>query len=229
MEGDPRVDPPRCAMPTDETPPPSPYFLLVAVILEGSLAVAAVAIGWLVGFDPAATCRWTAEALAGGALAAAPLLVLLWGCVKLPWRPLRRIVEVIDQTLAPLLRDGRLIELAAVSAVAGVGEELLFRGLVQGGLAAWIGPPYGTGFGLFVGALVFGLVHPITTAYAMLAGLIGFYLGILWLATGNLVVPIATHAVYDFCALVYLLRLRQPDPAKPEAIDEAEVDDQQQE
>ena len=32
------------------------------------------------------------------------------------------------------------------------------------------------------------------------------YLGWLWLASDNLLVPIVTHAAYDFAALVYLLR-----------------------
>ena len=39
-----------------------------------------------------------------------------------------------------------------------------------------------------------------------MAAVVGIYLGLLWLATGNLLVPIVTHGVYDFAALVWLLR-----------------------
>ena len=45
-----------------------------------------------------------------------------------------------------------------------------------------------------------------TKTYALIATLIGAYLGILWIAIGNLLAPIATHAVYDFVALAYFLR-----------------------
>jgi membrane protease YdiL (CAAX protease family) len=48
--------------------------------------------------------------------------------------------------------------------------------------------------------------HLVTKTYAVIATLIGAYLGVLWLATENLLAPITTHAVYDFVALVYFLR-----------------------
>ena len=36
--------------------------------------------------------------------------------------------------------------------------------------------------------------------------LIGAYLGLLWLLSRNLLAPMITHALYDFGALVYLVR-----------------------
>ena len=50
-----------------------------------------------------------------------------------------------------------------------------------------------------------------TLAYAMLAALVGGYLGWLHLASGNLLVPILAHALYDFVALRLLLRVK-PTP-----------------
>ena len=49
----------------------------------------------------------------------------------------------------------------------------------------------------------------------MIAGLIGLYLGWLWMATGNLLVPIVTHTVYDFVVLVYLVKIRTPREDAP--------------
>jgi hypothetical protein len=46
----------------------------------------------------------------------------------------------------------------------------------------------------------------IGTPYAVIATLIGAYLGVLCFAAGNLLAPITTHAVYDFVAPVYFLR-----------------------
>jgi uncharacterized protein len=50
--------------------------------------------------------------------------------------------------------------------------------------------------------------HWITRTYALLAALVGLYLGGLWLWTGNLLVPIVAHALYDFVALIWILRRR---------------------
>ncbi|MBN2022642.1 MAG: CPBP family intramembrane metalloprotease [Pirellulales bacterium] len=197
-------------MDEDSLPPPS--FLVLAVAFESGLAVVALAAGWALGFSPSQTIHWNAAAIGAGALAALPPLLLFWACVTWPVGPLAEIVRVVDHALTPLFRHCRIVDLAAISAVAGVGEELLFRGLVQGGIAHWIGGSQGTWIGLLVGSVVFGMVHPITRTYALLAGLIGLYLGGLWLATGNLVAPIAAHAVYDFLALVYLARLRRRPP-----------------
>ncbi len=54
-------------------------------------------------------------------------------------------------------------------------------------------------------SILFGALHWITPTYAAIAGLIGFYLGAFMVVSGNLVVPILVHALYDFFALRYLL------------------------
>ena len=58
---------------------------------------------------------------------------------------------------------------------------------------------------MIVLSLLFGLAHALTRTYAVLATLVGFYLGFLFWLTGNLLAPILAHAVYDFVALVYLV------------------------
>jgi hypothetical protein len=55
---------------------------------------------------------------------------------------------------------------------------------------------------------MFGLAHFISLMYAVLAALIGLYLGILFIAFDNLAVPVIVHALYDFVALTYLVRMR---------------------
>jgi len=57
---------------------------------------------------------------------------------------------------------------------------------------------------LLVASLLFGVVHWLTGLYALLAGMVGLYLGGLYLLTGNLLVPIVVHALYDIVALGYL-------------------------
>jgi membrane protease YdiL (CAAX protease family) len=62
---------------------------------------------------------------------------------------------------------------------------------------------------LLLAAALFGVLHFITPAYAVLAGLLGLYMGVLYLVTGNLLVPIVVHSLYDFVALLYLVRWRK--------------------
>jgi Type II CAAX prenyl endopeptidase Rce1-like len=91
---------------------------------------------------------------------------------------------------------------AALNRGQEIFEEVFFRSVFQGGLARHIGAIPA----LVVASVIFGCFHLVTKTYAVIATLIGAYLGVLWLATENLLAPITTHAVYDFLALVYFLR-----------------------
>ena len=57
---------------------------------------------------------------------------------------------------------------------------------------------------------VFGAAHAITRMYALLCFLMGLYLGGVWMIDSprNLSIPIVVHGLYDFVALIYLVRLR---------------------
>jgi len=204
---------------------PSDHFALVATLFEASLAVAAVALGWLVGHRPAETFRPSAVDAGWGLLATVPPLALFWLSLKCPWAPLARLTRWFDEWFLPIMRRCRVSELAAISLVAGVGEEMLFRGLIQGGLSEWIGGPTGLWVGLAVGSVIFGLAHPISPLYAILTALVGLYLGWLWIATGNLLTPITTHALYDFVALVYLVKLRPAGDDGDDLIDFSDQED----
>lgn len=187
-----------------------------ALLFEGGLGVLAAGIGYLVGVEPWTTLGWSpdawsesASAAAWGLLAACPMLLGLWLSVRFPIGPLAPLARLVRERIAPLFRETTVWQLALISVVAGIGEELLFRGLLQEGLARLIGPPAGVGIAILLAGLLFGAVHWLSTTYAVLAAGIGIYLGWLFWITGNLAAPIATHAVYDFVALVYLVKIRQ--------------------
>ena len=63
---------------------------------------------------------------------------------------------------------------------------------------------------LVLASVLFGACHFVNWAYAVTATLLGLYLGVLWLFTGNVLAPAVTHAVYDFVAVVYFLRICRP-------------------
>jgi len=192
---------------TDLKPPKN--FVVMAALFEGGLAVVAVALGKLLGYPPLETFHWSLPDFAWAMAATVPPLVVFYMCVKISFRPLASTVKVIDELLVPLFRNCRVVELAIIAMLAGLGEEMLFRVIVQQSLTDWIGGPAGPWIGLLAAALLFGMLHLLTPAYGIIAGLIGLYLGWLWMDSGNLLVPITVHAAYDFIALVYLVRIRK--------------------
>ena len=111
----------------------------------------------------------------------------------------------MEAYLPPLFGNWSILQLTIISVCAGISEEALFRGAIQGSLTDHVG----LGVALVMGSLLFGAFHLITWTYAIIAAFIGAYLGLLWIWTGNLLAPIITHAVYDIAALVYFLKMRR--------------------
>lgn len=184
-----------------------------AYLFEGGLALVAWAAGLLLGQPIAELGRWDARGVGLGVACSVPMLVGFFVCVRWPIGPLRQIERFTDEVLYPLFAPCTLPELAALAFLAGLGEEALFRGIFQGLLGYWLGPAVG----LLLASALFGLLHYITPTYALLAGLMGVYLGGWYLATENLVVVIVAHAFYDFVALAWLARRRpEENPGRGE-------------
>jgi membrane protease YdiL (CAAX protease family) len=177
-----------------------------AVLFEASLVFVAQVAGWMLGVSPTAHLSIRVGAAGVALLATVPPLALMFLLASAPWEPFQRIMRELDESLLPLFRDCSPLELALIALAAGVGEEALFRGAIQAGLGQLATPMVG----LVVASVLFGLVHFITRTYAILAGLIGLYLGILFLVFDNLLVAIVVHATYDFVALSFWLHSRPP-------------------
>jgi membrane protease YdiL (CAAX protease family) len=176
--------------------------LIAGVVFETLLVGVAFGLGALVGVKPLSTLRLDARDAAVGAAAAVPMLVLFMVFMKSRAAPFVNIRRRLDEALLPIFRSASWTDVFAMSAIAGIGEEALFRGVVQSG----VGSAAGAAAGLIAGSALFGLAHSITRTYAVVAMLIGVWLGGLWLFTGNLLAPIVAHALYDFVALTIYLR-----------------------
>ena len=194
----------------DSPPPSSANLLGIAVVFEGGMAVLALGLGWLFSQPPTAYMHWNLAALGLGCLGSVPLLIVMLLVTHFPLGPLRRLNRVVVEVIVPLFKSCKMLDFATISLLAGVGEELLFRGVIQALLAEWLSPITG----LLLASVLFGLAHTITTAYAVLATIFGLYLGVLWAFwSDNLLVAIMAHAIYDFLALAYLCRRRaEQDP-----------------
>jgi membrane protease YdiL (CAAX protease family) len=183
--------------------------LLLALISEGGLGGAALLLGWLFGQWPFAHWQWSWNQVAVGAAASLPMLALFLVILRWPVGPLRSIKRFAEQVIRPVFQSCTLWDLALISLLAGIGEEMFFRGVVQPVLSDWLG----LWTGIAVASLLFGLAHPITPLYVLLAAALGFYLGWLWLVTDNLLVVIAAHAIYDLAALWFVTDEARPAPA----------------
>jgi uncharacterized protein len=188
--------------------PPPRNVTAMAIVVEGGLALVAVALGWLVHHPPLQAIAVTWSALGLGLLATIPMALVFWALIKFPVGPLGNLVRIVDQLIVPLFADCSLAAMAAIALLAGLGEEMLFRGVIQSALEGWLSGPQKQWIALAAASALFGAVHWITPTYAVVAGLIGAYLGWLWIVSGNLAIPAVAHGVYDFLALVYLVKVR---------------------
>lgn len=163
----------------------------------------AILAGWLTGVRFWETMDVTAWALALGVLFSLPLTVGAIAIVETSWGPFARIRDDFDRIIH-LFAECRLVDLALVSLLAGIGEEAIFRGVMQPYLTQMAGPA----MAVVVTSVVFGALHLLSAAYAVGVTIIGVYLGLLLLWFDNLLVPMLVHGLYDFCALVYALKIR---------------------
>jgi membrane protease YdiL (CAAX protease family) len=175
---------------------------VAGVLSECALLLLALAGGRLLGVRPLGDLRIDAAAVAYGFAATIPMLALLYWCLHTGWVPIRRLVGLVEDHLRPYLAGASASGIILLSFMAGLGEEALFRGLIQTAIAERL--PAWTAIAL--AALLFGAAHGLTLSYALLAGLIGVYLGGVFLLTGNLLIPIVAHGVYDVVALSALAR-----------------------
>ena len=156
-------------------------------------------------FRPGKPSRLSLLPILGYALASLPLVGALALLLRSDWTIVREMRLFIDTFVLPMFAGAYLWELALLCAAAGVGEELLFRGVLQPVCVKYVG--------LYAGVLLvnvlFSLLHPFSIAYLILAYLIGCYLSVLYVATENLLAPMVVHGLYDFIALVWMMRLRK--------------------
>ncbi|HZV07160.1 MAG TPA: CPBP family intramembrane glutamic endopeptidase [Gemmataceae bacterium] len=188
----------------------------LAILVEGGLLAGASLLGWMLDQPPLRFFNWTPWAVLWGVAATVPLLALFFVFLRWPIKPFERIQRFSDEVIRPLLAPCSWIDLLGISVLAGLGEEVFFRGVLQE--AACQRMPLWAG--VLAASVLFGLLHFITFTYAVLATLMGVYLGWVWFyADHNLLVIVITHALYDFIVLLWLLR----GPGAAEALEELQA------
>jgi uncharacterized protein len=171
---------------------------LLKLELVAAASLLAVAMGWdawrQLGLRASLTA-WSLADVSLGMLAAMPPLLVI---PLLEWRVdrympgLRGLRQSIDLVLAPLVGRMRFVEALAISALAGVSEEVFFRGVLQREI------------GVILASLIFGLFHAVSLPYVLWAAAVGGYLGYWAQWHGNLNAPIVAHTMIDIVGLLYI-------------------------
>lgn len=184
---------------------------VVAAFAEISLGLLGIFLGWWIGpsththIPQLTNLEGIAEGLILGTCLGAVLAAAVFALSYVPIRGLEELQEMMETRLAEFLTPMSRTELVVLSMAAGIGEELLFRGWLQQGLFSFLNAEKSVWMGLvglLVASLLFGLAHPITPLYIVLAVGMGAFLGGIYWLTGNLLCAIAAHAVYDAVILL---------------------------
>lgn len=178
--------------------------LVAALVAEALLIPLALGLALLLGQAPWTEFAWSPGLLVLAIAATVPLIagLALFGTYGPGW--FRELESLVQPAVEMLFRGrGRGVVILA-SLLAGFGEELLFRGVLQ----AWLTEPVGAWSALVAAAVLFGLVHAVSRAYFVVATVMGLYLGVLYLVSGSLLLVCLVHALYDWFAIEYVLRAR---------------------
>jgi len=179
-------------------------FFRIACIFEASLALLAILIGWLADIDPLTSLHFSESAVAVGLLATMPLLILYLAMQHIAYPPLQKIRWLLQQMLGQRLANRHWSDLLILASIAGISEEMLFRGLLQ----PWLETSWSPTISLLASNALFAFVHAVTPLYALLAMLMGVYLGLSLDYGGerNLLTPMIIHSAYDFFAFLMIIR-----------------------
>jgi uncharacterized protein len=175
---------------------PSGRLLPLAVVGEGALALAGGL--WIYAAGLPVRAGDPGMAIAAGLGVALGLAFAQWYLQRYAPRvgPVEHLRELQRTVFAPLFGSLTTAELVAISALAGIGEEIFFRGAMQPAL------------GWLPATVAFGVCHIGLTrrswALGVWALIAGAGLAALFEVTGGLLAPIVAHAVYDLAALFWI-------------------------
>lgn len=174
------------------------------IVLGGTLLLGFAAYGFSLLLDTPfqEQFRWDARDMAAGVAAVAPMTLFLWWFTSTRLEHLSSFRRSQIKFFSEIGFRFTPLRIVLMSLGAGICEELFFRGVLQ----TWTDRYAHVAIAIVASNVVFGLLHMRTALYAIIAGLVGMYLGALYAITGNLLAPMTAHALYDAVALEYTRR-----------------------
>lgn len=192
----------------ENSPPPPALSVGKMLAIQAGIVVLAVLLGLVFRQDLAGQIEFDLKALNWSVLGTGLLVLMAWWLADAPWGWVRELKGFMRDLVVPLFRNAPAGTLFMVALLAGLGEELLFRGVIQGGLEGVVG----SWPALILASVLFGAMHALSRAYFLIATLMGFYLGLIYLWTGNLLIPILIHFFYDWIILRHYIGSRSGSP-----------------
>lgn len=174
-----------------------------ALILLSQLAIAAVGMFLIWALDvqiPGAHIDWF-PSVAMGTLLAIVTFVLFTFIYRFGGKFAQALLND-TRRVSGIFGGYSWLHLACVAALAGVGEELLFRGFLQ----AWLSNHFAITWGVLIASVIFGLLHYLSHAYFISVTLMSIAFGIAYYMTDSLLMVMVWHGVYDFIALLVLVK-----------------------
>ncbi len=186
----------------DETPPSEERTFLVVIGGTALMGLAAIGLSFVFKTPLGPQLVLDINAILIGVIATTPLAAFLWWFSNTTLEHFASFRRSQIKFFSEIGFSFTPRRIALMALAAGISEELLFRGVLQ---------TWGVGFApevlvIVLTNMLFGMMHMRTALYAVIAGLVGMYLGFLYMLTDNLLAPIAAHALYDAVALEYTRR-----------------------
>ncbi|MBR5161688.1 MAG: CPBP family intramembrane metalloprotease [Thermoguttaceae bacterium] len=185
------------------------------IIFEGTMALIGAVLALVCGLDLSKAFQTSDMAaffnqLALGVGLAAAMGILFTFLDHVPWSQLKIVSEKTKEIVNEAFKDSSHFNRFLVCLLAGVGEEILFRGFIF--IVIFEFWPWGLEFNMNIFAAViissalFGLGHYISLMYFFLSSLLGVVFCLVFLWTGSLIAPVVAHALYDFFAIEFALK-----------------------
>jgi sodium transport system permease protein len=182
------------------------------------IAAPALLFAWLGRYRWVETFAWrkpTAAQLVAAVLIGVGVLPWIWALMNLPWFKSAADSEMskaMMKLVLPALRDQPILTVLAVGLLAGICEELLYRGPLQTALLRRLP----VGFALALGALLFALAH-MDVSGMLFRTILGFILGWMVWRGGSLFPAMLMHMTVDSTQMALLAwRLPHGDLAAQE-------------
>ena len=113
-----------------------------------------------------------------------------------------RVLHTDLQRITVLFSGCTWWHIFCIAILAGVGEELLFRGFFQ----TWLSNYLSISLAILAVSIVFGLLHYLSHAYFVCTLLISIAFGAVYYFSGSLLMVMVWHGAYDFIALVIIVK-----------------------
>lgn len=176
-----------------------------ALMFQASIAVVAVIAIGLFGIEVETRGVSVVSAVLIGTMGGVATYLLLLLLTKVPGIFPPSALKQHSRDLFVFASSHSWPTLIGLAALAGLGEELLFRAVIQG----WLAEQTNAYVGVAVGAVLFGLAHWLSVTYFLVATMLGMLLGTVYAVSESILLAIVWHGVYDLTALVFLRQFPQ--------------------